>query len=127
MVRARGHPILASTLVGAVSVGSVFLALRAFGDCDVGINQGANLLSAMFFGLPGLVVVNSLAVLVTGSMIRRAMRSHPSADRWAFMAQLLILLLSAYLCWRYVATPARYPSPLCNENVSPWTPSWLPS
>ena len=126
-VRQRGHPILASMLVIGVSAGSVVLALRAFGECDVGINQSANLLSAMILGLPALVVVNGLAVLLTGSLVRRAARSHPSADHWAFMAQLLILLLSACLCWRYVATPAGYPSPICTDNVPPWVPSWLPS
>jgi hypothetical protein len=124
---ASGHPILTSLLVVAVSAGSVVLALAAFADCDVGINQGANFLAATVFGLPGLMLLNALVVWGAGSATRRALSSRAFADRWGFAVQVLVLLISAYLCWHYVATPADYPSPICQDNVPAWAPVWLPS
>jgi hypothetical protein len=123
----RGHPVVVSVLVVAASMGSAVLALAAFADCDVGVNQGANLLSVAIIGFPVLTTVNALAVLGVGGVVRRTLRSTDSSKWWAFVAQVALLCLSAYLCWRYLATPADYPSPRCQKNVPPWTPSWLPS
>jgi hypothetical protein len=122
----RGHPVVVSILVVAISFASTTLALAAFGECDVGVNQGANVLAVVMFGLPALLVVNALAVLGTGLLVRQAMQG-PSGSRGALLAQVAVLFASAYLCWRYVATPGDYPSPWCQDNVPPWTPSWLPS
>jgi hypothetical protein len=122
----HGHPLVVSILVVAISFASTTLALVAFGQCDVGVNQGANILAVIMFGLPALLVVNALAVLGTGLVVRLAMQGR-SASRVALLAQVAVLLASAYLCWRYVATPSDYPSPWCQHNVPPWTPSWLPS
>lgn len=121
-----GHPVVMSLLVVAVSFGSAMLALAAFAACDVGVNQGANLL-VMTVAFPALVAVNALAAAGAGGVVRRTLRSTGSPDRWAFIAQVALLCLSAYLCWHYLATPADYPSPWCRDNVPPWTPSWLPS
>lgn len=125
--RRRGHPVLVSLAVVAVSFASCYLALAAFGACDVGVNQGANSFAVMFIALPGLIIVNAVGVLVVGAVVRRVLGTTASADRWTFVGQATVLILSAYLCWRYAATPADYPSPWCEDNVPPWAPTWLPS
>lgn len=124
--RQRGHPVVVSLLVVAVSFGSAVLTLAAFAACDVGVNFGGNLL-AVFSGLPALIAVNALAVALAGGAVRRTLRPSDPPNRWALAAQVAVLCLSAYLCWRYVATPADYPSPWCQGNVPSWSPSWLPS
>ena len=122
-----GHPVLVSSLVLAVSAGAVLLALAAFAACDVGINQRANLLSALIIGLPVLLLVNALAVWGVGAAVRHGASRSARPDRWALAAQIIALLVSTLLCWWYVATPSDYPSPRCPDNVPSWAPSWLPS
>lgn len=125
--RRLGHPVLVSFLVLAVSAATILLTLAAFAACDVGINQGANLLSALIIGLPVLVLVNALAVWCVGAALRKGASRSAHLERWAFAAQVIALLVSTFLCWRYVATPADYPSPWCQDNVPGWAPPWLPS
>lgn len=114
-------------LVVTISLGEAVLALRAWNDCDVGVNASANFLSIVYLGLPLLLAGNGVAAVIVGWSTWRATRSALRRRFWILATPTLGLVLLAYVWWAVVVTPSSHPDPICPGNVPPWVPPWLPS
>lgn len=125
--RRGGGAVTAVALVLAASLGEAVLALRSWADCDVGINAAANSLAMMYFGLPLLLIYNAVVAVVALWVTGRALRSSPRRRFWMRVTPALALAVAAYLVWAVVITDMSYPDPICQDNVPPWVPSWVPS
>ena len=115
----RLAPWIPPLLVLAAAAGIYVLRFKATVECDIGINAGA----AMFTALLALPVW-SLAVWSLLEVVRRLL---PRPVALAII--LLLLWVAGSLLLGWLGAPEGYPSdsPTCSDNVPHWWPGWLPT
>lgn len=113
---------------GPAAFGLVILISRAYDACDVGANNAANATFLLFVAFPLLALVNAAVF----GIVFATMSARVAGPVWrrrapAVLPALLAVLVLAWLLFAWQGTPADYPAPLCDSNVPPWWPSWIPA
>jgi hypothetical protein len=106
-------------------MGTTFVAIRLLGamwnSCEVGINSGANLISMVVVGSPTSCVAGLLCGVVFGVVAFRA----PTALAYVATALVAILFVWAVLAWQH-NPGGDYPEMVCENNIPPWWPDFIP-
>ena len=119
------YPAASLLLVIVASCAASSVVMRAFNNCDVGINATANAFGIVVL-LPVLVVVHGVALVITYMAIRRWIVSFSPVMQVAVKV-LMSVVVVAVISWAYLAI-AGLPlqTARCPTGEPPWWPYWLP-
>ncbi len=120
----RGRYLVAALLLAVVaSCAGSSVVMRAFNNCDVGVNATANAFGIVAL-LPVLVVAHGVALAVAYMVIRRW---NVSPVMRSAVGVLTTVVIVAAIFWAYFAN-AGLPlqNSLCPTGEPPWWPYWLP-
>ena len=115
-----------AALIGLIfGVGTAFVIIRIllamWGSCDIGINAGANLGGLLLYG-PMFIVIAGLACGVAFACIDVWA---PRAAAYTVTGLVALLVVWATVAWQH-NPGGDYPEILCENNIPPWWPDFIP-
>ena len=118
-MRFIGPVVCVVASVGA-AVATAMLLGRMWSACDVGIGSSANSMALLFF----IPVVFVVSMVITGAVYAVTQRvSHATALAGMAAAAAAVAVVWTTL-WLFHGRD--YPSPICDNNIPPWWPGWIP-
>jgi hypothetical protein len=114
-------PAVCAAVSAMAALATVMLLGRIWNSCDVGVNNSANSIALLSLYLPGVFIVAALVTVLAYAAVRRAGGS-------TSLACLSAVVVAVAVGWVAVSLfhGADYPSPICDNNVPVWWPSWIP-
>lgn len=121
-------PAIAALLCGELAAhGEVGVVARAWNDCDIGINAGANSLGLALIWLPTLWFVQTVGVAVPAPFLALLSRNRLVVAGLMVLLALVVVVGTAWAAWSLAGLPISLKGfGRCTSPDPAWWPSWLP-
>lgn len=114
-------PAVCAAVSALAALATVMMLGRIWNTCDVGVNNSANSIALLLLYLPGVFTV---AAVTTGLAYTGVRRLSGSTMLASFSVVIAAVAVGWVTLWLFHGD--EYPSPICDNNIPPWWPSWIP-